>query len=515
MTAIEYYDPIYPNNLPITPENPYGIDPRNWIVVSGGGGTQSFVLTGAVTGSLSNGIVATTLNASQDLPSTFLNLVYEDSSSYGNGYFLSNFLPNNDPQPILNFVSQTGSTASQSLRRWDMRFKQGLASSVTNEFELSMYHSLLPGNTITPFKINYSLADAKAKISMNGIVDVNNNKLINLSAGILYTDGPNLGQVLNLIASATYLSTSITDFSTAAINAAKTISLDQFGPPASELNLGNKIITNVQSGLRPTDVVNNADLSYKISSATYPSSSITDFSSAATSVVKNTVRLNEFVNAPNNSVDMGNQRITSVATPVSAQDASNKAYVDGLLGSTWTSYTPSITCVNSGTPAPVNPTLPSASNYDSKCFFTIVGKTMFINFSLRLETVGTAGTGLYLFSIPSGYTIDSSVYTYDTSILTRAAISNGDSNSSDGTRSISYQSHVGVGVVRHATGFSTDVVITPITGQSNNKLCLYSTYMQTTSLGFLMRNSYINSNYFNIAGGTPITYKFNAIIKIL
>lgn len=132
-------------------------------------------LAGAVTGQIdAKGVIATTLSAAQNLPSRFLHLNYEDTGVYGDPYFLSNFLPITDPEPILSFVTQTGSSSSQTLRRWDMNFKTGLANSVTNEFELSMYHSLIPGNLITPLKISYSIADASPIINLAGLLDLGN-----------------------------------------------------------------------------------------------------------------------------------------------------------------------------------------------------------------------------------------------------------------------------------------------------------------------------------------------------
>jgi hypothetical protein len=132
-------------------------------------------LTGAVTGQINpQGVINTSLSAAQNLPSTFLNLGYEDMGAYGDPYFFSNFLPNNDPEPALNFVTQSGSSSSNTLRRWDMKFKTGLGSSVTNEFELSMYHSLLPGNVLTPLKISYSIADSRPTISIAGLLDLGN-----------------------------------------------------------------------------------------------------------------------------------------------------------------------------------------------------------------------------------------------------------------------------------------------------------------------------------------------------
>jgi hypothetical protein len=132
-------------------------------------------VTGAVTGQINaQGVIDTSLSAAQNLPSTFLNLVYEDTEIYGDPYFFHNFLPNNDPEPTLNFVTQSGSSSSNTLRRWDMKFKTGLGSSVTNEFELSMYHSLLPGNVLTPLKIAYSIPDSRPTISMSGLLDLGN-----------------------------------------------------------------------------------------------------------------------------------------------------------------------------------------------------------------------------------------------------------------------------------------------------------------------------------------------------
>jgi hypothetical protein len=167
------------NNNPIKniPDPVNDKDPTNklWVenLVAGGGG-GAITLTGSVTGS-GTGTVATTLSAAQNLPSKFLHLNYEDTGIYGDPYFLSNFLPINDPEPILRFVTQTGSSSSQTLRRWDMNFKTGLGNSVTNEFELSMYHSLLPGNSVTPLRISYSIADSSPVVNIAGLLDIGNN----------------------------------------------------------------------------------------------------------------------------------------------------------------------------------------------------------------------------------------------------------------------------------------------------------------------------------------------------
>lgn len=70
-----------------------------------------------------------------------------------------------------------------------------------------------------------------------------------------------------------------------------------------------------------------------------------------------------------------------------------------FVANTWLSYTPSIT-------ATVNPTLPTTNILNA--MYMVVGKVMFINFNLSYASqTGLAnGTGTYNFSIPSGFTID-------------------------------------------------------------------------------------------------------------
>lgn len=279
MAACEFWLPLYPPLVPPSPQNPDGVDdPRNWITVGGGGGTEYFELSGAVTGSLLNGIVATTLSAAQNLPSKFLNLNYEDSGIYGDPYFFHNFLPNLDPEPILSFVTQTGSSSSQTLRRWDMNFKTGLASSVTNEFELSMYHNLLPGNKLTPLKISYSIADARPTISIAGLLDLGN------------------------------------------YNARSTAS------PISTYHLANKGYVDYTVATYPLNLLvptGDVDLGvYKISSSTTPVSS----NHLTNKNYVDTKPLNSF--PVTGTIDAGANAVKSSYTPVANADLVNKLYFD-------------------------------------------------------------------------------------------------------------------------------------------------------------------------------------------
>lgn len=279
MAACEFWLPLYPPLVPPSPQNPDGVDdPRNWITVGGGGGTEYFELTGAVTGSLLNGIVATTLSAAQNLPSKFLHLNYEDTGIYGDPYFLSNFLPITDPEPILSFVAQTGSSSSQTLRRWDMNFKTGLANSVTNEFELSMYHSLLPGNSITPLRISYSIADSTPVINIAGLLDIGNNNARSTASPTSVYHLANKGYV---------------DYTVA------TYPLNLLVPTA-DLDLGGFKISSSPSPTLSTHLTNKSYVDAK--------------------------KLNEF--AVNNDVDLGVYKMSSSTAPTQGNHFCNKTYVD-------------------------------------------------------------------------------------------------------------------------------------------------------------------------------------------
>jgi riboflavin synthase alpha subunit len=239
-------------------------------------------LTGAVTGQINpQGVIDTTLSAAQNLPSTFLNLVYEDTGVYGDGYFLHNFLPSNDPSPFLNLVSQAGSSSSNTLRRWDMKFKQGVGTSVTNEFELSMYHSLLPSNIVTPLKISYSIPDSRPVISLVGLLDLGNFNAYSTASPTNANHLANKGYV---------------DYTVA------TYPLNLL-VPTGDLDLG------VYRASSSSDPVSNNHLTNK-------------------SYVDNKA-LNSF--PVTGTIDAGANAIKSSYTPISGNDVCNKTYVDSKL----------------------------------------------------------------------------------------------------------------------------------------------------------------------------------------
>ncbi len=236
-------------------------------------------VTGAVTGQINaQGVIDTSLSAAQNLPSKFLHLNYEDTGIYGDPYFLSNFLPITDPEPILRFVAQTGSSSSQTLRRWDMNFKMGLGDSVTNEFELSMYHSLLPDNSITPLRISYSIADSTPVINIAGLLDIGNNNARSTASPTSVYHLANKGYV---------------DYTVA------TYPLNLLVPTA-DLDLGGFKISSSPSPTLSTHLTNKSYVDAK--------------------------KLNEF--AVNNDVDLGVYKMSSSTAPTQGNHFCNKTYVD-------------------------------------------------------------------------------------------------------------------------------------------------------------------------------------------
>jgi hypothetical protein len=201
MAACEFWLPLYPPLVPPSPQNPDGVDdPRNWITVKGLG---SLEVTGAVTGTLVDGIVATKLSQEVPIDGKYTLYSFKDTGQYGVPYYNSFSLPSNESSPIYELISQTGSSsgANPTLRKCTISMYQGLSTSIQSRMDFSIYHSLLPNTkTITPLSLGYSVADSKAELDVFGIMDLNNNSLRNLADPVNAKDATNKLWVENLVA---------------------------------------------------------------------------------------------------------------------------------------------------------------------------------------------------------------------------------------------------------------------------------------------------------------------------
>lgn len=90
-------------------------------------------------------------------------------------------------------------------------------------------------------------------------------------------------------------------------------------------------------------------------------------------------------------------------------DGSNWQIMDHQYPSTWTSYTLSITGSSSNPAKNGTPTVDAA-------FWRRIGDSLELRYNYYQSSSGTAGSGTYLFSLPSGLTIDSTKSTAATAI---------------------------------------------------------------------------------------------------
>jgi hypothetical protein len=544
---------------------------------------KSIQLAGAVTGTINNEFIAfTKIGSDPIVNNNILNLYFEDDALDPRYYEVCHNLPSSEDYmlPTFNFKLRAGTTASTN-RGWGMKMKPGGHDVINGDFSIYMHHFLLPGdNTKDILKITADSATYTFTTTVNSILNLNSNKIINLSTsggtneaatcGFVNTAISNSSFPISLIGAVTgqgvtgqpmttnfnptqtisnsfntqiwnfdrqlvggdtiFIEKNILDSSNTAGNFIEKVSRSNgstvqdvyyveqstignamlwrkqfvtntgvtYSPLTiikgnntnpiilldADVNLNNKKLTSVGTGTLSTDGINKAQLDSK---------------------PLNTLPVN-------GDLDLGTYRASSSATPTSGNHLTNKTYVDTLIGGSgggdWTYYTPTITC-----PSGTNPTLPAGNHYFGATY-TVIGKTLFLNFKLLLLSAGTAGSGLYMFSLPPDFTIDQSKYGYDLNITLRNASQTGDL-SNDGYFSDLFQTQVGNGVVRHGSSDATEVKVSPIVEQGKNKLALYSLFKTTTSQGFLMRNCYVNSSYFAFNVNDQAVYKFNATIKIL
>ena len=176
----------------------------------------------------------------------------------------------------------------------------------------------------------------------------------------------------------------------------------------------------------------------------------------------------------------GNRVLTS---NVVITQLGSSAVIAGVYPGTWTSYTPTITATAAGT----NPTLPTSATITGS--YTVQGKVMLLNvrYSALAITGGTAGTQSYAFSIPGGYTIDTTKATLPSDV-TNASLSGVDGST------------VGTGFARNSANTGAATVV-PVS---------------TTGLGLFTENNVrlIGSGAFALNGAANTSISFTAQVPI-
>jgi hypothetical protein len=318
------------NNYRITnvadPINPQDVATKAFVQAS----TPTISLTGAVTGTINNqGVINTLLSQYLALSQSYLNFDWTNNSS-SSTYSLFNVLPIADLTPIFEIASQTGSSATNSQRKWNMRFYQGSVGTIENKFELSFYHSLLPGDhTLIPFSVAYSTSDSKCKISANAILDMVGNTIINavINTPISNTDPTNK----TYVDAKTWLSSSITDFSSAVTTTAKLINLNQFAIPTGNVNLNSNKIIGLATPTSNTDAASKGYVDAALGTLLLPITLQGDVTGSGTTNSSITTTLNkrlDQITAPTSSVSLNSQKIINLATPTLSTDGVNKSYID-------------------------------------------------------------------------------------------------------------------------------------------------------------------------------------------
>ena len=203
----------------------------------------------------------------------------------------------------------------------------------------------------------------------------------------------------------------------------------------------------------------------------------------------------------NNDIEIKNNIITNNNNIIS----NNKLEYLYNLGE-WYEYFPTITCNNT------NPILPDQHIF--KCFYSIIGKTMNIQFSYHSTNNlnSTSGDGLYLISIPDNFFINNNLYSYDVNIFNKNC-STTDNGLNDGDLSIAEQNIIGNGFISMGN-YKSKIYISPV--YNTNKLCLFTKnrkYLNNLTENY---NTYINSNYYNLNTiNTPYIIKFSISFSIL
>lgn len=103
----------------------------------------------------------------------------------------------------------------------------------------------------------------------------------------------------------------------------------------------------------------------------------------------------------------GGTRTATNQTSVTIKQLGSSNVIAGLYPGTWGTYTPTITAVTT------NPTKPTSGIVLDTARYIVEGKKLTVNYTFWIGTAvgAAAGSGTYKFSLPAGYTIDTSAIT--------------------------------------------------------------------------------------------------------
>lgn len=417
------------NNYRITsvsdPVNPQDVATKAFVQAS----IPTISINGAVTGTINNqGVINTLLSQYLALSGNYLNFDWTTNSA-DSTYSLVNNLPTLDLSPSFNILSQTGSSVTNSLRRWTMSFLQGPAGSIGYDFKLSFYHSLIAGDhTVTPFRIVYHVPDQQAWLEIKANLDVFNYKIINVPNPTASDHAANKGY----IDSKTWTSSSITDFSTASTTAAKTISLDQFAIPTANINLNSNKIIGLAAPTLSTDAASKGYVDAALGTFLLPITLAGDVTGSGTTNSTITTTLNkrlDQITAPTSSVSLNSQKITSLATPTLSTDAANKSYIDSRTINDLTAPTTSFSMNNNRITNVANPI--SAGDVVTKSYMdalstskvstTTKGAELTID-NIKIKFPSTGNQTIFVGSVSGTFTSTVSRYYFNPSSLGAGAV---------------------------------------------------------------------------------------------
>ena len=176
-----------------------------------------------------------------------------------------------------------------------------------------------------------------------------------------------------------------------------------------------------------------------------------------------------------------------IDSSVTITQLGSSAVIAGVYPGTWTPYTPSVTAPTT------SPTLPTSAITTAS--YQVQGKTLFLKYqmSASAQTGGANGSGTYNFSLPAGYTIDTTKVVLPT--LTGTAADSGYDGSSIGHYYITNSSSNYIGKVVPLTTTTVGLFGTTLAGGSRG--------LRGSASGQILE------------GSAPISWSFEAIIPII